>query len=192
MANTINKNTAPVNVKRMVVFYNDGETEKTFDFSERIMTYKDTISSNSEPLCGGGEVRDIAYGMSSGNLELGIFELTNEERKVLYGEKVVKGANVTTGAISPDYVGVAVLVERNDGTVNLHKWFKVKFAPNDEDVTQISDGKKTFSTITLKGTYIKDGENGYRATQRQIDPTEKATVVSSWFSEREYIGEGSV
>ena len=189
MANTINKNTAPVNVKRMVIFYNDGETEKTFDFSERIMTYKDTISSNSEPLCGGGEVRDIAYGMSSGSLELGIFELTNEERAVLYGEKVVKGANVTTGAISPDYVGVAVLVERNDGTVNLHKWFKVKFTPNDENVVQISDGKKTYSTISLKGTYIDNGTVGYRASRRRLSPVTDANIITQWTTKADYIGE---
>lgn len=187
-----NEKTAPVNVKRLTIFYKEEETEKTLNLTGRLMAYKDTMSSNSEPLSGDGEVQDIAYGYSTGSLELDIHELTGAERAIMYGEKIKNGTNVTTANDNPPYVGVALLVERNDGTVNLHKWFKVKFTPNDESVTQISNGKKTFSTTSIKGIYINDANNSYRASRRQIDPTTEATTVENWFKTASYIGEGSV
>lgn len=188
MSNTTS--TAPVNVKKLVIWsYGADESPALLDLEGRLMGYKDTLSSSSTNLNGDGKVTDVAYGVSGGALELDIHELTGDERVAVYGEKQVKGANVTTDNDNPPYVTVALIVENNDGTVNLHKWFKVKFTPNDENVVQISDGKKTYSTISLKGTYIDDGKIGYRASRRRLNPTTDATVITQWTTKADYIGE---
>lgn len=190
MSNTTS--TAPVNVKKLVIwsYVNGEESTKTLDLEGRLMGYKDTLSSNSTTLNGDGKVTDVAYGVSGGTLEIDIHELTDAERVAIYGEKQVKGANVTTDSDNPPYVAVALIVERNDGTVNLHKWFKVKFTPNDENVVQISDGKKTYSTISLQGTYIDNGTVGYRASRRRLNPTTDTNIITQWTTNADYIGEG--
>lgn len=189
MSNTTS--TAPVNVKKLVIwsYENSAESAKILDLEGRLMGYKDTLTSNSTNLNGDGKVTDVAYGVSGGTLELDIHELTDTERTAIYGEKQVKGANVTTDSDNPPYVAVALIVERNDGTVNLHKWFKVKFTPNDENVVQISDGKKTYSTISLQGTYIDNGTVGYRASRRRLNPTTDANIITQWTTNADYIGE---
>lgn len=189
MSNTTS--TAPVNVKKLVIWsYENGEeSAKILDLEGRLMGYKDTLTSNSTNLNGDGKVTDVAYGVSGGTLELDIHELTDVERTAIYGEKQVKGANVTTDSDNPPYVAVALIVERNDGTVNLHKWFKVKFTPNDENVVQISDGKKTYSTISLKGTYIDNGAVGYRASRRRLSPVTDVNIITQWTTKVDYIGE---
>ncbi len=181
-----------INIKRLVMWEMTNESENEYGevmpLVKRLMTYKDSVSVSDAKLYGDGVLVTTVSRQSSGTLELGIHGLTSEERKTIYGESVVNGTNVTTATDSPSYVAVALMSENADGTVNVRKWFKVRFKPHDESVTQISNESITFATPTISGTYIVNSADYLRAFKDNVDPATDAEFINKWFSEANYIG----
>ncbi len=183
----------PINVRKLTMWQMTDEENETYgdahSYEGRLMSYRDSITSNSAKLYGDGELADVAQRVTEGSVEFGIHELIDEERQNIYGEVVVNGATVTSVNDNARYQCVAIMTERNDGKINLRKWFKVKFAQHEESVTQLSDGSATFSTPTLKGTYISNREGHFRAVLSGLDRTTDKDVIEKWFTQASYIGE---
>lgn len=181
-----------INVKRLAMWEMTDEKEETYGdvmpFDKRLMTYKDTPSVGEAELYGCGVLVAVASRNSGGSLELGIHGLTGDEREVMYGENIVGGTNVTSAEDVPSYVAVAVMSENEDGTVNLRKWFKVRFSPHDESISQIEGDKISFSTPTVKGTYVVNSTDWIRASRDDVDTVEDAEFINKWFTDADYIG----
>lgn len=180
---------SPVNVKKLAIWKCEDESYgEVMSMEKRLMTYTDTPTVSTATLYGDGEIADSVTRNSGGTLALNVHDLLSAERAVMYGEKVEKGANVTRTTDVGKYVAVALMSDNVDGTVNLRKWFKVKFAQHAESVQQISDGSETFSTITLNGTYIATDDGTLRAMRDDLDPVTDAEIINKWLTEAEYIG----
>lgn len=101
------------------------------------------------------------------------------------------GAVVTTGEEVIPYVACAHSEELSNGHLNLYKYFKVKFAPNEMTAQQVSDGSVTFSTTQVQGAYFRNETiDMMRAIYYDVDPTTEtgAAIIENWFSAATYIG----
>lgn len=183
----------PINVKRLTMWQMTDEENETYGeahaYTGRLMSYRDSITSNSTKLYGDGELADVAQRVTEGTLEIGVHELSDEERTDVYGETVVNGATVTSVSDNAPYQCVAIMLERKDGTVNLKKWFKTTFAPHEENVTQLENNGVTYATPTLKGTYIPNKDGRFRAVLSGLDTTKDEAIIEKWFTQADYIGE---
>lgn len=186
---------APINVTRLAMWPYTEATDsygEVFDFGKRFMTYTDSLASNSTPLFGCGVQVDQATKIGSGALTYGIIAYTKDERNKIFGETLdTNGAVVTTGKEIIPYVACAHSEEMTNGHLNLYKYFKVMFAPNEMTAQQVSDGSVTFSTTQMQGTYIRSETlDMMRAVYYDVDPTttEGATLINNWFTTATYIG----
>lgn len=193
MPNTSAK--APINVTRLAMwpYYESTDTYgAAFDFDKRFMTYTDSLASNSTPLFGCGVQVDQVTKIGSGALTYGIHAFTKTERNKMFGETLdAGGAVVTTGEEVIPYVACAHSEELSNGHLNLYKYFKVKFAPNEMSAQQVSDGSVTFSTTQVQGAYIRNETlDMMRAIYYDVDPTTEtgAAIIENWFSAATYIG----
>ena len=187
----------PINVEKLVIWSMTDEDNETYgealDFDKRFMTYTDSIATNSVSLYGCGVAVDKATSLGEGSLSYGIHAFTAEERVAIFGEtkNAEKDIVVTTGNEIIPYVATAHMTKKRDGKVNLYKYFKVQFPPNEDSVQQISDGNITYSTLTINGTYVRsESQDAMRAIAYDVDPesSEGKTLIEKWFSQADYIG----
>lgn len=183
---------APHNIKRLVMWVYD-EDEETYgspiSFDGTVMSYKDSISSNSTDLYGCGDLIDIATVKNRGTLEIGVsFDFRGENRKNIFGEIFKNNVNITTSNDVTPIVAVAAMTTTSTGKINLRKWFKSIFNPNDENVQQI-ESSATFATATITGTYFPDGSGRMRARMDHLDATNDKELIEKWFTDATYIGE---
>ncbi len=183
---------APVNVERLAIWAYDETTGKygePIDLSDRLMSYKDSLSKNSSDLRGAGLIIETAYGTAKGNLELALaVDLIDDMRSKILGETFENGVNLTTvNDVVPNVV--VALQSRGAGkTVNLRKWLNVTLTEG-EDAAQQREDTPQYSTPTLSGTYIPDENGNLRARYDKIDPVANKAIVNKWFTDADFIGE---
>jgi hypothetical protein len=185
-----------VNCNNLTFWKMEDEENETYgeanSLAGRMMAFTDTLTTNSTNLNGDGEIVDTAVGIAGGQLKIDIHQLTDAERVLIYGETITNGSVVTTGNESTPAVCVAAAAPHNiSNIVNLYKWFKVRFAPNEEGAEQISEGKKSFKTITCNGSYSKNAALGYmraKVSAVDISTTEGKALYDNWFTDAAYIG----
>lgn len=186
----------PINIEKLVMWQMTDEDTETYgtamDFDRRVMSFRDTLTTNSTSLYGTGVVVDRATTVSEGALTYNVHALTADERVAIYGEtKNSANAIITTSDDVVPYVAVAHATKKRDGKWNLYKYFKVQFQPNEESTEQITQGNITYSTITLSGTYMEsEVHEMMRAVMLDVDPTSTAgqTIITSWFTTATYVG----
>lgn len=185
---------SPVNVERLVIWAYNETTQKydaPIDISERLMSYKDSMSKNSTDLRGAGRIIETAYGTAKGSLELALaVDLIDDMRSKILGETFKNGVSITTvDDIVPNIV-VALQTKGTGKTVNLRKWLNVTLTEG-EDAAQQREDSPQYSTPTLSGTYIPNENGVFRARYDRIDPVANKTIVDKWFTDAEFIGEDS-
>lgn len=184
---------APYNVKRLVmwVYDEDKDTYSTTPISLEgtAMSYKDDLSSSSTELYGDGALIDIAIVKNKGTLELGVsLDLRGEKRESVFGEVFKNNVNITTSNDVIPVVAVALMTTTSTGKVNLRKWFRAIFNPNNEEVKQI-ESSGTFSTATITGTYFPDDKGRMRARIDHLDAVTDKEIIEKWFTEAEYLSD---
>lgn len=184
---------APINVTKLVMWPYTEATDTygtVFDFDKRFMTYTDNLGSNTTPLYGCGVQVDQATRIGKGTITYGVHAFTKDERNKIFGETIdTNGAVVTTGKEVVPIVATAHSEELSNGKLNLYKYFKVQFAPNEISTQQVTDGSVTFSTTQIQGTYSRNESlNMMRAIYYNADPTDDASLINSWFTTATYIG----
>ncbi len=186
----------PINIERLAMWKMINEENETYgsvmDFDRRIMSFRDSQTSNSTPLYGAGVVVDRATTVSEGAIVYNIHALTADERVAMYGEtKTAAGAVITTGEEIIPYVAVAHATRKRDGKWNLYKYFKVQFQPNEESTEQITQGNITYSTTAINGTYMQsEVHEMMRAMFFDVDPKTETggAIIANWFTDPLYIG----
>lgn len=185
---------APINVSKLVMWVYDEDKEtygSPISFDGTAMSYKDSLSSSSTELYGDGVLIDIAAVKNKGTLELGVsFDFRGENRKNIFGELFQNNVNITTSNDIAPTVAVAVMTTTTTGKVNLRKWLKAVFNPNDEEVKQV-ETSATFATAAITGTYFPDGEGRMRARIDHLNGVTDKELIEKWFTNAEYIGEES-
>lgn len=185
-----------INVQEITIIPITDEDEGTYgtalDLTGRARSVTYTPNVKKAHLRGDGEVQETVFDTSDGTIALNVNYLTDAERQVILSETVQNGSNVIKGNEQPKPCVVIFksLCTKDGSIVNLYKFFKVVFDPNEESVTQIEDGI-TYSTVQIKGTYTKNKHNkAVMAARRHIDTTVSAnsTIIDSWYSTPEYVG----
>lgn len=196
---TSNKNKTPINCRNFTVWEMTDEDAETYSstahsMAGKMMNFSDTLTTNTTPLNGDGVVTQVAYGTGTGQLTVGIHNLTDAERHIFYSETLNSaGVAITTGKETPPSLAVALVTDcTSDGKiVNLYKWFNVRFAPHETSVSQIENGQITFSTTQIQGTYTRNSTlNMMRAQISHVDTstTEGKTLMNTWLSQADYVG----
>ena len=190
----------PINIERLAMWKMTDEDNETYgsvmDFDKRIMSFRDTLSTNSTALYGAGIVVDRATTINEGTLTYNVHALTADERNNVYGEtKNSANAVITASDDIIPYVATAHATKKRDGKWNLYKYFKVQFQPNEESTEQITQGNMTYSTIVLNGTYMQsEVHEAMRAILFDVDPktTAGAATIANWFANPLYVGIGGM
>lgn len=189
------KGYAPINISKLVMWVYDEDNEtygSPISFEGTAMSYKDSLSSSPAELYGDGILIDIATIKNKGTLEIGVsIDFRGENRKNIFGELFQNNANITTSNDIAPTVAVAVMTTTSTGKVNLRKWFKAVFNPNDEEVKQV-ETSATFATAAITGTYFPDGDGRMRARMDHLNKATDNVLIEKWFTDAEYVGEETV
>lgn len=154
-----------INVKNIVYAVMTDETENTYGEVKKIaplMNVKLSADTSTEDLYGDGTTTEsiTTTGKTTFEAEVNYFSL--ETQAELLGHKYDKesGTLVEHEDDMAPYVAVGFCIERANGK-NLYYWlYKGKFEEVDVEVQQ-KEEKVTFSTPTLKGTFIYRND-GYK------------------------------
>ena len=190
----------PINIERFAMWKMIDEDNETYgsviDFDRRVMSFRDTLTTNSTPLYGTGVVVDRATAVNEGTLSYNIHAMTADERVAAYGEtKNSANAVITTSDDIIPYVATAHATRKRDGKWNLYKYLKVQFQPHEESTEQITQGNITYSTIVLNGTYMEsEVHEMMRAILLDVDPKTAAgaATIENWFTNPTYVGIGGM
>lgn len=181
----------PINVKNLKIFPMITEETATTEavygggisFVNRFMSFTDTPKQNSGSLFGDGAKTHSNVSKDGGELTLNIQKISGEESVSLFDETKEVDGTVSMGKddVIP-YVAVAFEVENDDGTVDLYKYPKVKFAEQAKTVQQKGENGITYSTSELKGDYIFDLKNKKaRYRKEDLSPETDAEEIADWF-----------
>ena len=185
-----------INVQEVTIIPITDEEKGTYgtalDLTGRARSVTYTPNVKEAKLYGDGEVQEQVFDSTDGAFALAVNYLTDAERQAIFNETAEKGSTIIKGTEQPVpcVVIFKTLCTKDGSIVNLYKFFKVTFSPNEETVTQIEDNI-TYSTTQISGTYTKNKHNqAVMAARRHVDTTATgtSTIVESWFSTAEYIG----
>ena len=161
---------------------------EAISFTNRFMSFTDTPKQNSGSLYGDGAKTNSFVSKDGGELQLNIQKFLANERVSLFNETQESDNTVSMGKndVVP-YVSVAFEVENDDGTIDLHKYPKVKFAEQATTVTQKDEKGGTYSTMQLKGEYIFDlKDNKARYIKENMSPVSDAAEIAAWFASGDF------
>lgn len=184
------------NCKWLKMWKMTNEEEETYspiplDFTKRLTTYSDNVTTNSTPLYGDGEDIEDAISEGPGSLQVGIHHLEDLERVDVYNETAnTDNAVISTGEEIPPYFCVALAAEKRNGMLNLRKFFKVTFAKHEESVNQQESGGISYSMTTLNGTYSKNTRLGIKSVRVEVDPSSPSgqSFIRNWYNNPEFVG----
>lgn len=192
---TVNKRPF-VSCKRTVMWKMISEEYEAYSptpvsFADRLTTYTDGVENNITPLYGDGKHIEDAYSEGNGTLSLGLHHIADDERAQLYGERATSyGAVISTGEETPPYFCVALMAVKQNGMVNLRKYFKVLFSKHEESVSQQESGGVSYSMPTLNGKYSQNTRLGIKSVRIEVDPRtqEGQEFIENWYASAEFIG----
>lgn len=171
--------------------YGDG-----IDFTGKLMTYDDQVSSNTAKLYGDGIIAQVDIDETDGTLTLGLIDVPQTAYEKLFGTPAAVGTTIKTiaetGEEAPPYCCVALMAQTGPNTYNFRKWPKVRFAKMNETVQQ-KEENRNYATPTLTGTFIKCKRLGYkRAKVWDVDITSEggAAFKTSWYASPDFYYEG--
>lgn len=182
-----------VGLKRLVVWpliedsKNKLEYGEAHEFVNRLMTSQDDPNVLQDSINADDITAESLVVVDGGKLTVGVTDLTSEERKMLLGEMIRNGTNITSIKNLTGYVCVACMCKRSDGTYNLKKYPKVKFVPGSESSETMQKSGVKFVTQTLSGEYLSTVNNNESRAVRYAVP-EDDEIVNQWFTEANYIG----
>lgn len=158
----------PINVRDVVYAVVSADASTGISYSAApaaiapAMSFKASRKSSSDTLRGDGEPTSNQTTLGEIEVEMELNAIPLSVQAVLLGHKFTAGTIGTTS--TPDkqqeckgdkapYVGIGVTYDQEDGSVGYRWLYKGRFEEPDESVKQKED-KTTFSTPTLKGTFI--------------------------------------
>lgn len=142
------------------------ETAKTYDMPmvEKLMSIKVDTDTSTESLSGDGSPTDLQTGTGKTTIEAEVNKIGIENQAKILGHRF----DAATGAIVygkddvVPYVACGFKYRKSNGSYQYVWYYKGKFEEISDDVKQIEDGKVSFSTPKIKGTFIyrSDGSKG--------------------------------
>ena len=171
-------------------------------FGERAKSLSYSLNANTQTVNSDGVTVGSYTGTPNGQGTLGLTELTPEEREMILSNKCavmagsgIKVVNTGKNDVAP-YVRFACVSELEDGKVNLYKFLRVKFAPYEKRVDQISEnGQATFSTIQIPFTFYNtcsesEGLEGKLYEAKAVDLTTEAgqAFYTAWMTIGDFVG----
>lgn len=129
-----------------------------------LMEVKMEMKVEESKLSGDGKTRFIVNTEGDISIEATVNKFPLKDRATLLGRTfdAEKGTLLTTENDVAPYVATGFEIENEDGT-SAYTWlYKGRFGQPSESYKQTEEGKVTFATPTLKGTFIadKDGHKG--------------------------------
>ena len=185
---------APVGTQRFAVIPLSKDSGETLTYSNTVteiaaalITAKYTPKMNSNTQFASNQAIDSYVAKAGGTLDITLCGLNASDESLLFGSKV----NETTGLITsnkddvvPD-VMVAYSTNRSDGTINLYKFPKVKFASQGETAETADDSGIKYQGVTLQGTYkptINNGDDSYIIKGVATSTAEGKALETAWFA----------
>lgn len=142
-----------------------------------LMDVKLDMKVEESKLTGDGKTRVIINTEGDITVEATINKFPLKDRAALLGRTfdAAKGTLLTKdGDIAP-YVACGFMIEL-DGGKNAYTWlYKGRFSQPSESYKQKEDGKVTFATPTLKGTFIADNDDEKAITMDESEGTTPPT-----------------
>ena len=139
-------------------------TYKSIEDFEPAMKVKYDPQTSSTTLNGDGSPRRNAVKSGTDDVEVGLNEISLKQYSDLFGHAyAVTGENATpeklriTEIDKIPYTGFGFCFENDDGSLTAFWYYKGRFEEPGQDVSQIDDNKITYSTPTMKGTFIYAG-----------------------------------
>lgn len=183
-----------IGLKRLVVWpliedsQNNLEYGEAYEFVDRLMTQQDDPNVVQGSIDADDTTVESLVCVNGGKMTVGVTDLTSEERKMLFGEVIRNGTNITGINNLTGYVAIACMTKRSDGKYNLRKYPKVQFIPGSEaaETMQRSNGVK-FVTQTLSGEYFTS-VNTHESRNVRYEVSETDEIVNQWFTDAKYIG----
>lgn len=196
MSETIKvKAKATIGLERLAMWKVLDETDESITYDtvkelvKRIMTASYSPSVSEAELNADNQTVDYVTESDGGELSIGVTALDSDERCLIYGETLENGTNIENKDNMSNYVCVAYMTNRSDRLVNLYKYPKVYFTPQQESSDTKKRGSLEFKTIDLKGTalsLLKDGNS--RFVRYGVNPKsdEGKAIITAWFTEGDY------
>jgi phi13 family phage major tail protein len=172
----------PVNIKNFCyATLAEGGTYGTPVVIPGLMEVKLDMKVEESKLIGDGQTRVIVNTEGDITIEATVNKFPLKDRAALLGRTFdeTKGTLLTKESDTAPYVACGFMIELDDGK-NAYTWlYKGRFMQPSESYKQKEDGKVTFSTPTLKGTFITDddGEKGI-----VMDESEGTTPPTNFLS----------
>lgn len=166
------------------------DTAETLVYGEVVEVSKSLISvsrtprMNSSKMFASGQAIASYVAKAAGQLQITMPSLDNEDEVLLFGKTIDETTKTVTNN-KDDYIPAVMAIystDRADGTKNLYKVMKVKFAEGVETVETKDDSGAKFQSIQISGDYenlIKNGDDVIMI--RGVDPTTDQKIIDDWF-----------
>lgn len=181
---------SPVSVLRIAYAPLLIDNKEALEYGEMVDMGNTLISAGYSPQMqnnqqfASGQQYDSYTSKTGGNVDIQTPGLNGADEKGLLGTSY----NEKTGLIKSNkkdvipYVGTVYSTENSDGTVNLYRFYKVKYSTNGETVTTKDSSGVTFQATTLNGQYIPLRNNGDDMDKlKGLDPVKDKEIIDAWF-----------
>lgn len=154
------------------------------EISKALISVSKNPKMNSNKMFASGQTIANYVAKAAGQLQITMPSLENEDEVMLFGKTLDEATNTVTNN-KDDYVPAVMAIystDRSDGTKNLYKVMKVKFAEGAENVETKDDSGARFQSIQISGDYenlIKNGDDVIMI--RGVDPVEGKNIIEEWF-----------
>ena len=163
MATTTNTSRAPsVSTDRLAFAPLSVDTGDTLVYGDVVEVDKALISvsrtprMNSSKMFASGQAVASYVAKAAGQLQITMPSLENEDEQMLFGKTLDEGTKTVTNN-KDDYIPAVMAIystDRSDGTKNLYKVMKVKFAEGVETVETKDESGAKFQSIQLSGKFL--------------------------------------
>lgn len=151
---------------------------------EPVMKVKYDPKTSSTTLNGSGVPRRSAVKTGSDDIETELNQINFKQYSDLFGHPYTAASGSGEKAVNEQldstlndkipYIGFGWCLENDDGSLTAFWYYKGRFEEPGQDVTQIDNDKITYSTPTMKGSFVFAG-NGFKRSVVNI-PTDTGSV----------------
>lgn len=157
------------------------------ELSKATVSVSRTPRMNSAKMHASGQTIASYVAKAGGQLQITLPSLDNSDEVLLFGKSFDETSKTVTNN-KDDYVPAVMAIYstvRADGTKNLYKVMKVKFAEGAETVETSDDSGVKFQSLQISGEYeqlIKNGDDVIML--RGVDPKteEGKALITAWFA----------